>query len=203
MESIIEVVNTIMKCLTGKEGWRVWIALCVVAWLVVIFEPIRYVLYAAIFCSIMVFLIVISWCKSLYDTNKKKKIEEKLQNERERAKKSEREAQEFQYKNNIWRFFVTVDTAKLDNALYILDNCTTIANNPESRFVSNKELDNENLASKIGRAVCDMTIIYNNGISYHRLIEEENLQDGRFLNFEPYFYALLEHYKHTGKREFV
>lgn len=203
MESIAEAISTIIKLFVSKDGWRLWLAACIVFWLITMRESYVWPLYVAIFCTIMLFLLFISWCRDYVSSRIKARKYHELEKEKNIARLAQKEFEEFEYKNCIWKFFAIVDKEKLDAAAFLLD-FKKIEHNEYSRFIPRNLIEEKKLDNSIWSVVTSMRISLNTELSTnYELIVQEQTPYGIYLHFEKYFFGLLVHYTETGKREFL
>ena len=200
IDGVGEGISAVLKFFTGKDGWRFWFASTIVLWLIFYNEKISWVIYPAIFCSIILVLIFLSWCYNVgkrvynnYETKKRLRLNKQF-------KEQESKDELFREKNVIWQFFYVAEASALDCAASMID-FATIPHNPYTRFLQSDKL-NCNITSAIYEIVNYMTIKRD----YYSPIELINLRQthqGWFLEFDPYFFDLLVHYKNTGTKEFL
>lgn len=201
-DGIGEAIGTFLKFFTGKDGWRFWFAASIVFWLIWYKEPYKLVLYPAIFCSIIILLIFISWCKEKWNKHEVNKQEREKRAQLQRLKDSEQERDILTYKNFIWKHFVTADIEIIDDAVSLLD-FEILERNEFSRYIVRDKLNDKNFWDKYCRTVNYFNISSNHICNSVELIQPENLPNGVLIHFDEYLYNLLCHYKTTGRREFL
>ena len=107
---------------------------------------------------------------------------------------------ELLYNKIIWQQFYIVDKKYLDSALKLLD-FDKIPQFEYSRFIK-RDLINSELESEMWSTICNLRIQQEYYQQYD-LIKQEMKPEGIILNFDSYFYLLLDHYKQTGERKYI
>lgn len=194
MENIGSVITSIFRSLGGNNGWMLWLAGGITFWVAWFKANKEIYLYGAIFCSLIIVLIIIEQLRNAYKRNR---LRARQIQERARINTS----QDAYYRNVIWKFFATVDEEYLKGAAQLLE-FMIIEGNECSRFISRDKQNDQELWLCVLSIVSHMKIPRELGDNWE-LIRIEQLQDGCFLHFEPYFFDLLKHYKSTRKRELV
>lgn len=104
------------------------------------------------------------------------------------------------YNKIIWQHFYIVDKKYLDFALKLLDY-DKIPQFEYSRFIK-RDLINSELESEIWSTICNLRV-QQEYYQHYDLIKEDMKPEGIILNFDSYFYLLLDHYKQTGERKYI
>ena len=171
-----------------------WCATSITLWIVWNRTNEETVLYFAVFSSIFLVLITIKWLKEFIKNKKIRKC--RIQEEKNRIA-----SQEAYFKKIIWRFFATVNEEYLRGASQLLE-FRVVEGNEDSRFISRDEQNTKIYGDFVWPIICHMRIQREIG-GIWELIRVEQMTDGWFLHFEPYFLDLLQHYKSTGERKFL
>ena len=88
----------------------------------------------------------------------------------------------------------------MNSALKLLD-FEKIPRFQYSRLIK-RDLINNGLETEIWRTICNLRIQQEYYQQYD-LIKQEMKPEGIILNFDSYFYLLLDHYKQTGERKYI
>lgn len=193
-------ISALFKVLIGKDGWIIWTAASIVSWWIFTADRIQVFFYIALFCSIVVLLKI---CNAIYNSFLKLRSKHLAQIEVEQieAKRfNDIRQRELLYNKIIWQQFYIVDKKYLDSALKLLD-FDKIPQFEYSRFIK-RDLINSELESEMWSTICNLRIQQEYYQQYD-LIKQEMKPEGIILNFDSYFYLLLDHYKQTGERKYI
>lgn len=193
-------ISALFKVLIGKDGWIIWTAASIVSWCIFTADRIQVFFYIALFCSIVVLLKI---CNAIYNSFLKLRSKHLAQIEVEQieAKRvNDIRQRELLYNKIIWQQFYIVDKKYLDSALKLLD-FDKIPQFEYSRFIK-RDLINSELESEMWSTICNLRIQQEYYQQYD-LIKQEMKPEGIILNFDSYFYLLLDHYKQTGERKYI
>ncbi len=193
-------ISALFKVLIGKDGWIIWTAASIVSWWIFTADRIQVFFYIALFCSIVVLLKI---CNAIYNSFLKLTSKHLAQIEVEQieAKRvNDIRQRELLYNKIIWQQFYIVDKKYLDSALKLLD-FDKIPQFEYSRFIK-RDLINSELESEMWSTICNLRIQQEYYQQYD-LIKQEMKPEGIILNFDSYFYLLLDHYKQTGERKYI
>ena len=193
-------ISALFKVLIGKDGWIIWTAASIVSWWIFTADRIQVFFYIALFCSIVVLLKI---CNAIYNSFLKLRSKHLAQIEVEQieAKRfNDIRQRELLYNKIIWQQFYIVDKKYLDSALKLLD-FDKIPQFEYSRFIK-RDLINSELESEMWSTICNLRIQQEYYQQYD-LIKQERKPEGIILNFDSYFYLLLDHYKQTGERKYI
>ena len=193
-------ISALFKVLIGKDGWIIWTAASIVSWWIFTADRIQVFFYIALFCSIVVLLKI---CNAIYNSFLKLRSKHLAQIEVEQieAKRfNDIRQRELLYNKIIWQQFYIVDKKYLDSALKLLD-FDKIPQFEYSRFIK-RDLINSELESEIWSTICNLRVQQEYYQQYD-LIKQEMKPEGIILNFDSYFYLLLDHYKQTGERKYI
>ena len=193
-------ISALFKVLIGKDGWIIWTAASIVSWWIFTADRIQVFFYIALFCSIVVLLKI---CNAIYNSFLKLRSKHLAQIEVEQieAKRvNDIRQRELLYNKIIWQQFYIVDKKYLDSALKLLD-FEKIPQFEYSRFIK-RDLINSELESEMWSTICNLRIQQEYYQQYD-LIKQEMKPEGIILNFDSYFYLLLDHYKQTGERKYI
>lgn len=193
-------ISALFKVLIGKDGWIIWTAASIVSWWIFTADRIQVFFYIALFCSIVVLLKI---CNAIYNSFLKLRSKHLAQIEVEQieAKRvNDIRQKELFYNKIIWQHFYIVDKKYLDFALKLLDY-DKIPQFEYSRFIK-RDLINSELESEIWSTICNLRV-QQEYYQHYDLIKEDMKPEGIILNFDSYFYLLLDHYKQTGERKYI
>ena len=193
-------ISALFKVLIGKDGWIIWTAASIVSWWIFTADRIQVFFYIALFCSIVVLLKI---CNAIYNSFLKLRSKHLAQIEVEQieAKRvNDIRQRELLYNKIIWQQFYIVDKKYLDSALKLLD-FDKIPQFEYSRFIK-RDLINSELESEMWSTICNLRVQQEYYQQYD-LIKQEMKPEGIILNFDSYFYLLLDHYKQTGERKYI
>ena len=200
MSELSDNISALLKVLIGKDGWIIWTAASIVSWWIFTADRIQVFFYIALFCSIVVLLKI---CNAIYNSFLKLRSKHLAQIEVEQieAKRvNDIRQRELLYNKIIWQQFYIVDKKYLDSALKLLD-FDKIPQFEYSRFIK-RDLINSELESEMWSTICNLRIQQEYYQQYD-LIKQEMKPEGIILNFDSYFYLLLDHYKQTGERKYI
>lgn len=200
MSELGDNISALLKVLIGKDGWIIWTAASIVSWWIFTADRIQVFFYIALFCSIVVLLKI---CNAIYNSFLKLRSKHLAQIEVEQieAKRvNDIRQRELLYNKIIWQQFYIVDKKYLDSALKLLD-FDKIPQFEYSRFIK-RDLINSELESEMWSTICNLRIQQEYYQQYD-LIKQEMKPEGIILNFDSYFYLLLDHYKQTGERKYI
>lgn len=202
MEDFASVISDLLKKWMGDNGWRFWLCTFIVLSIMWYIERNNYYGYGAIFSLLMTMLLLINFIYAFFKDRRQSKINRLIDQSEKDEKKREEESKTFEYKNNIWMVFDVVDKETLDSAVNIL-SLKEINKNPLVRFASYDDISKySNLWSDIVKARQTFILDTNYGSRYD-MINMKQTHLGYYLEFDPYLYTLLIHYKKTHERKFI
>ena len=200
MSELGDNISALLKVLIGKDGWIIWTAASIVSWWIFTADRIIIFFYIALFCSIVILLKI---CNAIYNSFIKLRAKHlaRIEVEQIEAKRvNDIRQRELLYNKIIWQQFYIVDKKYLDSALKLLD-FDKIPQFEYSRFIK-RDLINSELESEMWSTICNLRIQQEYYQQYD-LIKQEMKPEGIILNFDSYFYLLLDHYKQTGERKYI
>ena len=200
MSELSDNVSALLKVLIGKDGWIIWTAASIVSWWIFTADRIIIFFYIALFCSIVILLKI---CNAIYNSFIKLRAKHlaRIEVEQIEAKRvNDIRKKELFYNKIIWQQFYIVAKKYLDSALKLLD-FDKIPQFEYSRFIK-RDLINSELESEMWSTICNLRIQQEYYQQYD-LIKQEMKPEGIILNFDSYFYLLLDHYKQTGERKYI
>lgn len=206
IKDTVDAIICFLSKIVGNQHWIYVISLCLVCWYGFYLSNSFGFLLFSLFLSL---ILVISFLVTIYHIvskqiskhrTKKRVKEQEHQNELLQKKQKIEQAQ--QHASLIWRFVGYFDKVKIEAATIFL-SFQIHDGNKYVRFIKRPN-DNDYKAKDTYWKLYNIIREYQFDRPYHNklaLLDKTDINEGFYVEFEPYFYSLLENYSKNSKWE--
>lgn len=206
IKDTIDAIIGFLSKIVGNQHWIYLVSLCLVCWYGFYLSNSFWFLLSSIFLSL---IIVISFLVSIYHIitkhiskhrTKKRVKEQKYQNELLQEKQKKEQAQK--HASLVWHYVGYFDKEKIEAATVFL-TFKIHDGNKYVRFIK-RPPETDYKANELYWKLYNIIHMYQfNRPHYNRLalLDKTDINEGFYVEIEPYFYSLLENYLENGKWE--